>query len=79
MNIIILILSAVVLFSVFLAAHSRHRSPAKSAIVNMVTGVLSLAIIAPIASVAVNLFTVFAALTLGVPGTALVVVMNIAF
>jgi predicted membrane channel-forming protein YqfA (hemolysin III family) len=69
---VLLILLAVALFAVFMRAHSRHKTPAKAAVVNMILGVLTLAVIAPILSVAVNWFTVFVALTLGVPGTALI-------
>jgi hypothetical protein len=77
MNIILLIMIAAVLFAVFLKIHSRHKSPAKAAIANMIIGVLTLAVIAPIASLTVNVYTVFLSLTLGIPGTALVVVTNL--
>jgi hypothetical protein len=39
----------------------------------MITGVLSLMVIAPVVSAEVNVWTVFTALTLGVPGTVLVI------
>jgi hypothetical protein len=76
---LIIAVIALVMFAVFLRAHSKHKSPAKAAISNMVLGVLSLALFAPIVSAAVNVYTVFVALTLGIPGTALVVLGSIVF
>ena len=69
---VILIILAVVLLGAFLVLHSKHKSPAKAAIANMVLGAASLVLIAPLVSAAVNLYTVFTALTLGLPGTLLV-------
>jgi hypothetical protein len=68
-----LVIITIILFIVFLKTHSKHKSPAAAAIINMVLGVLSLSIAAPFADAAVNVYTVFTALTLGVPGTVLVI------
>ena len=76
MNIVVLVIVAIVLFAVFLKTHSKHKSPARSAIMNMALGVLSLSIVAPLISVTVSVYTVFVTLTLGVPGTLLVVIGN---
>ncbi|MCL2754931.1 MAG: hypothetical protein FWD35_04355 [Oscillospiraceae bacterium] len=67
------ITTAVILFFAFLSLHSRHRKPAAAACVNMILGAGTLILAAPLAGVAVNLYTLFAALTLGVPGTVAVV------
>ena len=73
---LVIVITAIILFAVFLSTHSRHKTPAKSAIANMVLGVLSLVLFAPILSVSVNVYTVFTALTLGLPGTALVLLVS---
>jgi hypothetical protein len=78
-SVLIAIILAVVLFSVFMILHCRHKSPAKAAVMNMLLGVLSLAVSAPLFGAAVNVYTVFTALTLGVPGTVLVAVMQTVF
>jgi hypothetical protein len=65
---------AIVLFAGFLKLHSRHRRPLKAAVANMILGVSTLILAAPLAEAAVNLYTVFLVLTLGVPGTMLVIV-----
>jgi len=77
MSNLIIIITAIILFAIFFIAHSQHKTPAKSAVANMVLGVLSLVLFAPILSVSVNIYTVFAALTLGLPGTALVVLCSV--
>jgi len=70
---LVLIIVGLVLLVMFLIVHSKSKSPAKTAVANMVAGVLSLVLFAPVVSASVNIYTVFAALTMGVPGTALVV------
>jgi len=72
----ILIVTAIVLFAVFLKTHSRRKKPAKAAIINMILGSSSLVLSAAVFSAAVNVYTMFVALTLGVPGTVLVVLGN---
>ena len=74
---LIIIISAIILFAVFLFSHSRHKTPAKAAVANMVLGVLSLVLFAPIVSGAVNIYTVFTVLTLGLPGTVLVILGSV--
>jgi hypothetical protein len=76
MTILIIIFFAAVMFTVFLKGHSRHKFPCVSAIAGMTLGVISLVLIAPVVSAAVNVYTVFAALTLGIPGTLLVVLVT---
>jgi len=75
---LIIIISAVVLFAAFLLLHSRHRKPAAAAVANMVLGSATLALFAPFAGAAVNLHTLFISLTLGVPGTLAVVLAGLA-
>jgi membrane protein CcdC involved in cytochrome C biogenesis len=77
MSIIITILVGLALFILFIKAHSRHKHPAKVAIVNMIFGVLSLAIVAPFVQASVNVYAVFTALTLGVPGAVAVAVVSL--
>jgi hypothetical protein len=67
------VILAAVLFAGFMYLHSRHRKPLKAAVANMILGVATLILAAPFASASVNLYTVFISLTLGVPGTILVV------
>jgi len=62
------------LFAVFMKTHARHRSPAKAAVTNMLLGAGSLCAASLfLGGISVNLFTTFAALTLGLPGTALII------
>jgi len=70
---IILIITAVILFAVFIKAHSRRKSPARAAIANMVLGTLLLVLVSPLIDSAINIYTMFAALTLGIPGVVVVV------
>ncbi|MCL1831979.1 MAG: pro-sigmaK processing inhibitor BofA family protein [Oscillospiraceae bacterium] len=65
------------MFTFFMAIHARHKKPLKSAVVSMTTGVAALAVAAYALSVTVNIYTVFAALTLGVPGAVLVAIVSI--
>jgi hypothetical protein len=70
---LITVIAALVLFAVFMKLHSRHRKPLKAAAANMVLGVATLLLAASLVSAAIDFRTVFVALTLGVPGTVLVV------
>jgi low temperature requirement protein LtrA len=72
---VIFIIIAAILLAVFMRAHFRHKSPAKAAVSNMILGAAALVLITPIATVAVNVYTVFAALTLGVPGVVLLQIL----
>jgi hypothetical protein len=74
---IVLIITAIVLFIVFIRTHSRHRRPGFAAVANMALGVGALVLFAPLTSASVNLLTVFAALTLGLPGVALVLLGSV--
>ena len=75
--IIIAAIVAIALFALFLRVHSRQKRPAKSAILHMSLGSAGLVIAAIVTPVAVNVYTMFAALTLGIPGTVLVVLGNL--
>jgi hypothetical protein len=74
---LIIIIIAAVLFAAFMLLHSRHRKPAAAAVANMILGAGTLALLAPLTGTAVNLYTLFCALALGVPGTALVVLSGL--
>ena len=77
MQIIITGLVLLILFTIFLKVHSRHKKPLKAAVINMFAGVSALVLVAPLASAAVNVYTVFTALALGVPGAVLVVLGSV--
>jgi len=67
---IALIIAGIILVSLFMKTHARHRSPAKAAVVNMMPYTEALfAAAAFFGTVRVNMYTVFVALTLGLPGT----------
>jgi amino acid transporter len=72
-----MIITAITLFIIFMRLHSQHRKPAKAAIANMVLGVSALILIAPLTSVAINVYTVFTVLTLGVPGALLITLAGV--
>jgi len=59
------------MFAVFISVHAKHKNPLKAAAGNMILGTLSLMLAARIIGVPVNLYTMFTALTLGMPGTVL--------
>jgi len=72
--VIAVIVAGIALFSVFMSSHARHRSPARAAVLNMLLGIASLVAAAALfGGIKVNLFTAFAALTLGLPGAGLIV------
>jgi len=74
MSVIFLIITALILFAVFLKTHSKHKTPAKAAIVNMLLGTATLILISPLADAPVNIYTMFTVLTLGIPGTILIAI-----
>ena len=73
MNYIIAAVIGAVLVILFLRTSARHFFPVRTAVFNMAAGVAALEICAVFLPVSVNVFTVKAALTLGLPGVALVV------
>jgi len=67
------IITGALLFAVFMKIHARHRTPAKAAVFNMLAGTAALCAAAfMFGGIRVNVFTEFAALTLGLPGVALI-------
>ncbi|MCL2694260.1 MAG: pro-sigmaK processing inhibitor BofA family protein [Oscillospiraceae bacterium] len=75
LNIIFLCLAAFLLFN-FIKAACKHEKPVKKAVLSMLTGGGSLAAVSFVGglfglSIAVNIYTVFIALTLGIPGVVL--------
>ncbi|MCL2037278.1 MAG: hypothetical protein FWG83_07855, partial [Oscillospiraceae bacterium] len=63
---LLLIITAIVLFIIFLKTHSKHKKPVQAATANMIMGVVSLVLASSIFSVTVNVYTVFISLTLGI-------------
>ena len=69
----VIIIVFVILSGIFIKLHSKHKKPLRAAVGNMVLGTASLLTASILLSVKVNMFTMFISLTLGVPGTILVV------
>ena len=67
-----LLILGVGFFTFFIILHSRHKKPLPAAIANMVLGISGLILIAAFIPVSVNIYTVFTALTLSLPGVILV-------
>ncbi|MCL2639094.1 MAG: pro-sigmaK processing inhibitor BofA family protein [Oscillospiraceae bacterium] len=78
LNVIFILLGVVLLFN-FIKVLSESKSPLKRAVTSMLTGIAALAAASLIAGffgaqIMVNLYTVFIALVLGIPGVVLIVV-----
>ena len=67
----------VILFGFFILIHAKHKSPLKAASANMTLGTISLIAAALTVGAAVNVYTMFVALTLGVPGGVLIAVATL--
>ncbi|MCL2633731.1 MAG: hypothetical protein FWD34_04365 [Oscillospiraceae bacterium] len=71
--IVLVIITAIVLFAVFMKTHSLHKKPLQTAIVNMLLSTGTLLAVSAFLPVNVNIYTMFIALTLGIPGNVLVI------
>jgi len=75
---VITIITGIILFAVFMRTHSKHRRPALAAIANMLLGTAGLIAASMIfGGIRVNIYTVFAALTLGLPGAAAITIVKL--
>jgi hypothetical protein len=72
----IIIIFGVILLAVFLITHFRAEKPIASAVISMLGGIISLFALSWFNLLSVNYGTTFVSLALGIPGTAISLILS---